>query len=48
MGQVVQFPKLNSERDQARLIREARVIYESIFPTEVGPVTVQPDLPAKS
>lgn len=48
MGQVVQFPKLNPERDQARLIREARAIYESIFPTEAGPAAVQPDLPAKT
>jgi len=48
MGQVVQFPRLDPERDQARLIREARAIYESIFPTEMGPVRVQPDLPAKT
>jgi hypothetical protein len=48
MGQVVQFPRLDPERDQARLIREARAIYESIFPTKAGPVTVQPELPAKS
>ena len=48
MGQVVQFPKLDPERDQARLIREARAIYESIFPTETGPVTVQPQLPTKT
>jgi hypothetical protein len=26
-----------SELDRARLIREARAIYESIFPTEKGP-----------
>jgi hypothetical protein len=33
MGEVVQFvPKRDLER--ARLIREARAIYESIFPTE--------------
>ena len=48
MGQVVKFPKLDPERDQARLIREARAIYESIFPTVVGPIAVQPDLPAKT
>ena len=36
MGEVVRFiPK--SELDRARLIREARAIYESIFPTEKGP-----------
>jgi hypothetical protein len=34
MGEVVQFiPKRDLER--ARLIREARAIYESIFPTEI-------------
>ena len=43
MGQVVQFPKPDPERDQARLIREARAIYESVFPTEEGPATVQPE-----
>jgi hypothetical protein len=32
MGEIVQFiPK--SERERARLIREARAIYESIFPS---------------
>jgi hypothetical protein len=36
MGEVVRFiPK--SELERARLIREARTIYESIFPTEKGP-----------
>jgi hypothetical protein len=36
MGEVVRFiPK--SELERARLIREARAIYESIFPTEKGP-----------
>ena len=35
MGEVVQFiPKRDLER--ARLIREARAIYESVFPTEKG------------
>ena len=35
MGEVVRFiPK--SELERARLIREARAIYESIFPTEKG------------
>jgi hypothetical protein len=33
MGEVIRFvPK--SELERARLIREARAIYESIFPTE--------------
>ena len=36
MGEVVQFPKPDPERDQARLIREARALYESVFPTEKG------------
>jgi hypothetical protein len=36
MGEVVRFiPK--SELERARLIREARANYESIFPTEKGP-----------
>jgi len=35
MGEVVRFvPK--SELERVRLIREARAIYESIFPTEKG------------
>ncbi len=34
MGEVVAFiPK--SERERARLIREARAIYEAIFPTQL-------------
>ena len=38
MGEVVRFvPKPELER--ARLIREARAIYESIFPTEKGPAS---------
>jgi hypothetical protein len=36
MGEVVRFiPR--SELERARFIREARAIYESIFPTEKGP-----------
>jgi hypothetical protein len=36
MGEVVQFiPK--RELDRARLIQEARAIYESIFPTQKSP-----------
>ena len=39
MGEVIQFiPK--SERERIRLIREARAIYDSIFPSE--PV-IRPD-----
>jgi hypothetical protein len=41
MGEVVQFiPKRDLER--ARLIREARAIYESIFPSAV-PVSEEQD-----
>lgn len=31
MGEVIRFAS-NSERERARLIREARAMYESIFP----------------
>ena len=41
MGEIVRFsPK--SERDRARLIREARAIYDSIFPP-ADPVSEQQD-----
>src|SRR6476660_976187 len=41
MGEVIRFvPK--SERERARLIREARAIYDSIFPPD-GPVSEQQD-----
>lgn len=33
MGQVIQFVS-KSERERLRLIREARAIYDSIFPTD--------------
>ena len=40
MGEVVQFiPK--RDLDRARLIQEARAIYEGIFPTEKGPPGLQ-------
>ncbi len=40
MGQVIQFiPRAELER--ARLIREARAIYDSIFPP-AGPVVAEP------
>ena len=40
MGEVVQFiPKHDLER--ARLIQEARAIYEGIFPTKNGPASEQ-------
>jgi hypothetical protein len=42
MGKVIQFiPKSALER--TRLIREARAIYESIFPTEKGRASQQRD-----
>ena len=46
MGEIVQFPKPAPDREQARLIREARSRYESIFPTEKVPVSLRPDAPA--
>ena len=46
MGEVIRFPKPNPERDTARLIQEARAIYESVFPTEKGPAGVPRDAPA--
>jgi hypothetical protein len=40
MGEVVQFiPKSGSDQEAARLIQEARAIYEAIFPTEIADVT---------
>jgi len=40
MSEVVRFiPK--RELDRARLIEQARAIYESIFPTEKGPIGLQ-------
>ena len=40
MGEIVQFiPK--HDLDRARLIQEARAIYESIFPTEKGAASLQ-------
>jgi hypothetical protein len=46
MGEVVKFPKPDRDRDSARLIQEARALYESVFPTEKGPAGVQQDTPA--
>jgi hypothetical protein len=40
MGEVIQFVS-KSERERARLVREARAIYESIFPP-VDPVGERP------
>jgi hypothetical protein len=46
MGEVVKFPKPDRDRDSARLIQEARALYESVFPTEKGPASVQQETPA--
>jgi hypothetical protein len=44
MGEVVQFiPKSDSNQEAARLIQEARAIYEAIFPTEIANVTPSGD-----
>ena len=45
MGEVVKFPRPDRDRDAARLIEEARAIYESIFPTEKGTASVKLDTP---
>jgi hypothetical protein len=41
MGELVRFVS-KSERERARLIREARAIYDSVFPSS-GPVGVRRD-----
>jgi hypothetical protein len=45
MGEVIEFPKPDPARDQARLIREARALYESVFPTEKASASVRQDTP---
>ena len=45
MADVIQFPKPDALRDKARLIREARALYESVFPTEKDPAGVEPNPP---
>jgi hypothetical protein len=47
MGEVVRFVS-KSDLERARLIREARAIYESIFPTEVGGVAEKATPPTKA
>jgi hypothetical protein len=42
MGEVIQFPRPDPERDEARLIQEARALYESVFPTEKDPASMPP------
>jgi hypothetical protein len=46
MGVIIQFPKPDPDREKARLIREARSLYESIFPTQKVPGGIQPEAPA--
>jgi hypothetical protein len=48
MGEVVEFPKPDRDRDVARLIQQARALYESVFPTEKCPADVQQDTPART
>ena len=48
MGEVVEFPKPGPNRDRARLIQEARALYESVFPTEKAPVVAPQNTPAQS
>jgi hypothetical protein len=47
MGDIVKFVS-KSDLDRARLIREARAIYESIFPTEAAGSADKTTPPAKS
>ena len=42
MGEAIRFVS-KSERERVRLIREARAIYEGIFPTDKGPAGLQRD-----
>ncbi len=37
MGEVVRLPEISKEREKARLIQEARALYESVFPSEKRP-----------
>ena len=48
MGEVVEFPRPDRDRDGTRFIREARALYESVFPTEKGLANDQHETPAKS
>lgn len=47
MGEVIKFPKPGRSRDEARLIQEARALYESVFPTEKVPAVVKQNMPAQ-
>jgi hypothetical protein len=48
MGEVVKFPKPDRDRDVARLIQQARALYESVFPTEKCPADGQQNTPART
>jgi len=48
MGEVVEFPKPGPNQDEARLIQEARALYESVFPAEKGPAVVKRNMPAQT
>jgi hypothetical protein len=48
MGEVIQFPKRDRERNEDRLIEEARALYESVFPTEKDPAGAQQDPPTRT
>jgi hypothetical protein len=48
MGEVIKFPKPDPDRDLARLIQQARAIYESVFPTEKDPASLLQHTPAPS
>jgi hypothetical protein len=48
MGEVVQFRRPDPERDAARLIQEARALYESVFPTEKGSANAESDPPGRT
>ncbi|MGO8912180.1 MAG: hypothetical protein ACLQDM_23025 [Bradyrhizobium sp.] len=48
MGEVVKFPKPDRNRDEVRLIQEARALYESVFPTEKDPAVVKQNMPAQT
>jgi hypothetical protein len=48
MGEVIQFRRPDPERDVARLIQEARALYESVFPTEKGTAGAPSDLPGRT
>ena len=47
MGEIVKFVS-KSERERVRLIREARAIYDSIFPSAGAAYGQQPSLDASS